>query len=71
MMPGSFTAWLVALVALVVIASAVLVGLDKVEGADFMLVVVGPIVGGVIGAVAGAKGVSQGSSASTNPPPSS
>lgn len=68
--PGPFTLALVGLVALVVVCAAVLVGMDKVAGDDFMLVVVGPIVGGVIGAVAGAKGFQSGSEATASPPPS-
>lgn len=70
MNPGPFATWLIALVALVVVCAAVLVGMDKVAGEDFMLVVVGPVVGGVIGAVAGSKGFQSGSEATTNPPPS-
>ena len=69
-MANPFTSWLIGLVALVVVCAAVLVGIDKIDGTDFMLVVVGPIVGGVIGAVAGAKGFQSGSEATSDPPPS-
>lgn len=59
----------VVLLVVVVIACAVLVGMDKIDGPLFVGAIVGPIVGGSIGYAAGTKGVQQGSQASTTPPP--
>jgi hypothetical protein len=58
------------LIALVIVACAVLVGLDKLDGDLFMGVVIGPVVGGVVGVVGSAQGARSGSQATIDPPPS-
>lgn len=58
-----------ALLALAIICSTVLAGLDKIAGDLYMAAVMSPIVAGLIGAFAAIKGVQSGSEASVNPPP--
>jgi hypothetical protein len=58
------------LIALVIVACAVLVGLDKLDGDLFMGVVIGPVVGGVVGVVGSAQAARSGSQATIDPPPS-
>ena len=60
----------VALLAVAVVCSTVLVATGDLDGNVYAAVVLGNIVGGGIGFVAGTKGVQQGSQASTTPPPS-
>jgi hypothetical protein len=57
------------LIALVIICTTVLVGIDKVNADLFMGVVVGPVIGGVVGIFGTLKGVQSGSEATATPPP--
>lgn len=53
----------------IIIATSLLVALDKLEPDLYMGVVVGPIVGGVVGVVGVTRGVQQGAQAAVSPPP--
>jgi hypothetical protein len=68
-MGSSFVLAAGALLALSIVCSTVLVGLDKIDGELYMAAVMSPIVAGLIGAFAAIKGVQSGSQATTDPPP--